>query len=320
MKVLVTGGAGFIGSHVVDYLMSLGHAVVVVDNFFSGHDHWQGQGIRPEIARVDVLDRNALRAVFSDHKPSVVFHLAAHHYIPFCDKNPEAAYDLNVGGTLNVLNEACRLGVERVFFASTADVYAPSPRPHMEDDALGPFTVYGRTKLIGEIICRGTVDWGWQTNLVIGRLFNAVGTRETNPHLVPEIIGQVAKGALELRLGNLFPTRDFVDLSTQARAIVDATFVVQGLETVNIGSGVAVRVEQMVAMILAQAGHRINVITDSAKVRATERANLCGTTNRLKNLIGYIPEPAGPRTIEAILSEAKLDLRVAGISREEDLQ
>jgi UDP-glucose 4-epimerase len=318
MKVLVTGGAGFIGSHVVDYLMSLGHAVVVVDNFSSGRDHWLGQGMRPEIARVDILDRLALSVVFSDHRPAVVFHLAAHHYIPFCDRNPVAAYDLNVGGTLNVLNEACRLGIERVFFASTADVYAPSPRPHMEDDALGPFTVYGRTKLIGEIICRGTVDWGWQTNLMIGRIFNAVGTRETNPHLVPEIIGQVAKGALELRLGNLFPTRDFVDLPTQARAIVDATFAVQGIETVNIGSGVAIRVAQMVDMILAEAGHRIDVTTDPAKVRAAERTSLCGTTNRLKNLIGYVPEPAGPQTIRAILSEAKLELRVAEVREEEN--
>jgi UDP-glucose 4-epimerase len=310
MKVLVTGGAGFVGSHVVDYLMSLGHTVVIVDDFSSGRDHWVGQSIRPEIARVDILDKTALSLVFSEHKPAVVFHLAAHHFIPFCDRNPATAYDLNVGGTLNVLAEACRLVVQRVFFASTADVYAPSPRPHMEDDALGPFTVYGRTKLIGEIICRGIVDWGWQPNLLIGRMFNAVGTRETNPHLVPEIIGQVAKGALELRVGNLFPTRDFVDLPTQARAIVDATFAVQGLETVNIGSGVAIRVEQMVDMILAEAGHRIDVITDPAKVRASERTSLCGTTNRLKNLIGYIPESAGPRTIKAILSEAKLEFCV----------
>jgi len=306
MKVIVTGGGGFIGSHVVDYLMSLGHTVVVVDNFFSGRDHWQGQGVHPQITIIDILDRKALSAVFSEHKPTAVFHLAAHHYIPFCDKNPTAAYDLNVSGTLNVLNEASRVGVERVFFASTADVYAPSPRPHMEDDALGPFNVYGRTKLIGESICRGTVDWGWQTNLLIGRIFNAVGTRETNPHLVPDIIRQVANGASVLRLGNLFPTRDFVDLSTQARAIVDATFSIHGMETVNIGSGVAIRVKQMVEMILAEAGRHIEVVIDPEKVRTAERANLCGNTNRLKNLIGYVPKPAGPQTVRAILSEARV--------------
>jgi UDP-glucose 4-epimerase len=219
MRVLVTGGGGFIGSHVVDYLISLGHRVVVVDNFFSGRDHWETQSVRPVIATVDLLDRRELSAVFSHCKPLAVFHLAAHHYIPFCEKNPDAAYDLNVVGTLNILHEASKVGVESVFFASTADVYAPSPRAHMEDDAIGPFTVYGRTKLIGEMICRGTIDWEWRTNLLIGRIFNAVGTRETNPHLVPEIIEQVARGASELRVGNLFPTRDFVDLPTQARAI-----------------------------------------------------------------------------------------------------
>jgi len=306
MKVLVTGGAGFIGSHVVDYLMSLGHAVVVVDNFYSGRDHWVEQRVRPEIARVDILDRAALSAVFSNQKPEAVFHLAAHHYIPFCDSNPQAANDLNVVGTLNVLNEASRMGVQHVFFASTADVYAPSPRPHMEDDAIGPFTVYGRTKLIGEIICRGTIDWGWNTNLLIGRIFNAVGTRETNPHLVPEVIGQVARGATQLRLGNLFPTRDFVDLPTQAKAIVDATFAVHGMETANICSGVAVRVQQMVDLILAEAGRPIEVVIDPAKVRPAERNNLCGTTNRLKSLIGWVPSPAGSLTIRAILEEAKL--------------
>lgn len=305
MRVVVTGGGGFIGSHVVDYLLSLKHTVIVVDNFFSGRDHWSGHKIRPEIANVSVLDREALAASFAAHRPEAVFHLAAHHYIPFCEREHGAAYDLNIVGTINILNECKTVGVQRVFFASTADVYAPSPRAHMEDDALGPFTVYGRTKLISEMICRGTIDWGWQPHLLIGRLFNAVGTRETNPHLVPEIVQQIAKGVLELRLGNLFPTRDFVDVLTQARAIVDATFAVQGIETVNIGSGVSIKVAQMVDLILAESGRPIQMVVDPAKTRAAERNNLCGTTNRLKQLIGYAPAPAGAQTVRDILDEAR---------------
>jgi UDP-glucose 4-epimerase len=175
----------------------------------------------------------------------------------------------------------------------------------MEDDALGPFTVYGRTKLISEMICRGTIDWGWQPHLLIGRLFNAVGTRETNPHLVPEIVQQIVKGVSELRLGNLFPTRDFVDVLTQARAIVDATFAVHGIETVNISSGVSVKVAQMVDLILAESGRHIQMLADPAKTRVAERNNLCGTTNRLKQLIGYAPSPAGAQTIRDILDEAR---------------
>jgi len=305
MKVLVTGGAGFIGSHVVDRLMALGHSVVVVDNFYSGRDHWRGRMTRPEIARVDILDKKAVAECFQAFQPECLFHLAAHHYIPFCDRNPGAAYELNVSGTLHVLNAAYESGVNRVFFASTADVYAPSPRPHMEDDAVGPFSTYGRTKLIGEMICRGVSDWGWTPNLLIGRLFNAVGVRETNPHLVPEVIGQIAKGATELRLGNLHPTRDFVDLPTQARAIVDATLAVEGIETVNIGSGHAIRVADMIDLILSEAGHNIDVTFDPKKGRASERSNLCASTKRLETLIGYAPEPAGRRTIQSILDEAK---------------
>jgi UDP-glucose 4-epimerase len=308
MKVFVTGGAGFIGSHVVDYLMSLGHQVVVLDNLCSGRDHWRGQNRRPMLSIIDLLDRNALSAVFSQYQPDVVFHLAAHHYIPFCDQNPTAAYDLNVSGTLNVLGEASKSGVHRVFFASTADVYAPSPRPHTEDDALGPFTVYGRTKLIGEMICRGVVDWGWRPNLLIGRIFNAVGLRETNPHLVPEVIGQIARGVPELRLGNLYPTRDFVDLPTQARAIVDATFAIHGIETANIGSGVAVSVGEMIDLILSEAAQDIKVVVDPKKARAAERSNLCGSTDRLRAFIGYAPEPASRNTIRTILDEAQLEI------------
>jgi UDP-glucose 4-epimerase len=308
MKVFVTGGAGFIGSHVVDHLMSLGHSVVVVDNFYSGRDHWRGQELHPEIAKVDILDRKAVAEIFQSFKPEVLFHLAAHHYIPFCDRNPGAAYELNVSGTLNVLNAASESGVAKVFFASTADVYAPSPRAHREDDAVGPFSSYGRTKLIGEMICRGVNEWGWKPDLLIGRIFNAVGVRETNPHLVPEVIGQIAQGVNELRLGNLHPTRDFVDLPTQARAIVDATFAVQGIETVNIGSGCAVRVSEMIDLILAEAGRHIDVTFDPQKGRASERSNLCGSTNRLKTLIGYAPEPAGQETIRTILDEAKLQV------------
>jgi UDP-glucose 4-epimerase len=308
MRVCVTGGGGFIGSHVVDYLMSIGHQVVIMDNLYSGRDHWGGTVGGPLLSIVDLLDRKALAKAFAQYRPDAVFHLAAHHYIPFCEQNPAAAYDLNVCGTLNVLSEASNSGVDRVFFASTADVYAPSPRPHMEDDALGPFSVYGRTKLIGEMICRGVVDWGWRPKMLIGRIFNAVGLRETNPHLVPEVINQIAEGVSELRLGNLFPTRDFVDVQTQARAIVDATFATRGIETVNIGSGAAISVGDMISVILSEADQNIRVAVDPKKARAAERSNLCGTTDRLRSMIGYAPEPARQSTVRAILEEARLRL------------
>ena len=305
MKALVTGGCGFIGSHVVDELLQRNYDVLILDNFFSGRDHWGASQIKPTIRRVDIRDRDATMDAIREFAPEVTFHLAAHHYIPFCDQHPIEAYELNVVGTLNILGGSWKAGVKRFFFASTADVYAPSPRAHREEDATGPFTVYGRTKLLGEGLCKGATDWGWDVNLLIGRLFNAVGTRETNPHLVPDIVRQVSDGADMLSLGNLHPTRDFVDVDTQAKAIVDAALAVTGIEICNIGSGVAVRVEDIVKTIILASGRSIQMVSDPKKQRAAERNNLCADVRRLTRLIGYAPQPASQSTIAAILSELK---------------
>ena len=311
MKAIVTGGLGFIGSHVVDHLLHDGFEVLVLDNFFSGRDRWEGTAIRPDIRGVDIRAREQVQEAFRSFKPEVVFHMAAHHYIPYCEANPIEAYDLNVTGTLNVLAAGFESGIQRLFFASTADVYAPSPRAHREDDAIGPFTTYGRTKLIGEQLCRDALNWGRQTNVLVGRIFNAVGKRETNPHLVPEVVKQIARGVSELRLGNLFPTRDFVDVDTQARAIVDATLRVEGIETCNIGSGVAISVREMVDIAIDAAGRPVTVGTDPAKMRAAERNNLCADVSRLRTLIGFAPRPAGKDSICAILAEETSQLQLS---------
>jgi UDP-glucose 4-epimerase len=113
-------------------------------------------------------------------------------------------------------------------------------------------------------------------------------------------------------MGNLHPTRDFVDVPTQARAIVDATLAVQGIETVNIGSGHAIRVADMIDRILSEIGRNIKVIFDPMKGRASERSNLCGTTNRLKSLIGCTPDQVTRETIRAIPAEANQQVVAIG--------
>jgi UDP-glucose 4-epimerase len=311
VKAIVTGGLGFIGSHVVDALMSDGHEVLVVDNFYSGRDRWAQAALRPEISNLDIRNRAEVVSTFRNWQPSVVFHMAAHHFIPFCESNPVEAHDLNVGGTLNVLVASFHCQSERFFFASTADVYAPSPKAHREDDPVAPFSVYGRTKAIAEQLCRSALDWGWNTNILVGRLFNAVGKRETNPHLIPDIVKQIAAGVDELRLGNLFPTRDFVDVESQARAIVDGTLRVRGIETVNVGSGVSISVREMVDLMIRVSARSVKVSSDPLKTRASERNNLCADTNRLKMLIGYAPAPANEESIQGILAEADVSTSVS---------
>lgn len=303
MKVLITGGCGFIGSHAVDYLIEGGHEVCAVDNLSRGKDHWQGKAQRPMIEVLDITNYEALCSSMAKFKPETVIHLAANHYIPYCEKHPYEAYALNVVGTMNVLHVARTFEVKRVFFASTGDIYRPQSTPHREDDEIAPFTVYGKTKLIGEALCKDAVGWDWPRHILIGRLFNAVGPRETNPHLVPEVVAQIASGQSVLRLGNLFPTRDFIDVRSLARAIVDVTAAAkEGLEITNIGSGVSITVESMVEMIVRASGREVEVLSVPEKCRPSERDHLCPDTNRLRSLIGYAPSPVSEQTIKEIFA------------------
>ena len=129
---LVTGGCGFIGSAIVDRLLSQDHNVHIIDNMSLGRDHWGNTVIKPTIHVGDILDVDRIKAVFASVRPEFVFHMAAHHYIPVCEKDPYGAYLLNVHGTLNVLEMNRQYNVKKFFFASTGDVYPPAFAPHRD--------------------------------------------------------------------------------------------------------------------------------------------------------------------------------------------
>ncbi len=303
MKVLVTGGCGFIGSHVVDVLVERNHEVLVLDNMVRGKNHWIGREAGVRISKVDITDGPAFLAAAHAWSAGVLFHLAADHFIPQCEANPEAAYELNVCGTLHALKAAQLTSCERFFLASTADVYPPSDAAHVETDGSGPFTVYGRTKLACEYAVSDMRGKLMGRHTLIGRLFNAVGARETNPHIAPEVARQLLSGSSTLRLGNLTPTRDFVDVRAMAEAIVDATFAARGMELLNIGSGESITVAQMVDRIVSAHGRRVEIVVDPSKVRPAERQHLKPDVSRLRKLIGYAPRSAGEETIRQMLTD-----------------
>ncbi len=309
MRVLVTGGCGFIGSHVVDYLLAKGHHVMAVDNFFSGRDHWLESATRPEIRQVDITQRRALSAAFQEWKPDAVFHLAGYPYIPFCEKDPVAAYDLNIVGTYNVLALSWNSGVQRFFFASSADVYAPSSGAHREDDPTAPITVHGRSKLLAESLCRGALEWGWSTSMVIGRIFNAVGRRATAPHLVPEIMKHMSAAWPIQSLGDPSAVRDFIDVRSLAQALTDVTLASDGCELCNLGSGVSTTVQQMADLIMQTSGRDLRVLASGSRQQVSKRKALIADTSRLKKLIGYAISPADEATILKVLAEYELPVQ-----------
>ena len=291
----VTGAAGFLGSHVVELLLARGSAVLAVDDLSTGRaDFLDPHRADPAftLARQDIRDADALRTLFERHRPAAVVHLAALHYIPACNADPVRTISLNVLGTQCVLTAARAAGVERLFFASTGDVYAPDDRPHHETaSAVTPFGIYGLSKLMGEQLLALESRQRPEARFVVGRLFNLYGPRETNPHILPEILSQLrTQPHAPLRLGSLWPKRDLVPVADAARAVVELLDrCPPGLTTVNIGTGVAVSMQQVLDLIGELRGRPLAIETDPAKVRPVERGHLQADVTRLRELLGWTP-------------------------------
>jgi len=291
---LITGAAGFLGSHVVEHLVARDLPVVALDNLSWGRpEHLEAFKARPNFrfAHADIRDADAMRRTLKEYQPCVLIHLAALHYIPAAVADPALTVSVNVHGTQVVVSAAIEARVERFWFASTGDVYAPSETPHREDDRLAPFNIYGLSKVQGEQLIQLAAREQPQTHFVIGRLFNLYGPRETNPHIVPEIVKQLREHPMAaLRLGNLWPKRELIPISEAARVIIESTLQApSGVTTVNVASGAAWSMQEVIDLLGELLGRKIEVETDPARVRPTERAHLQADVTQLRELLGWTP-------------------------------
>lgn len=302
---LVTGGCGFIGSAVVNYLLERGEQVFVIDDLSKGQDRWKTAARKPTLLVQDILDSDACDRAFRDIKPQTVIHLAAQHFIPWCEEHLYEAYMLNVMGTLNVMEHSRRYGVQDFFFASTGDVYPPNSAPHREVDPTGPVYVYGQTKLMAEQLCtRYFESEACFRTLLIGRLFNAAGPRETNPHLLAEVTRQIAQeGKRVVEVGNLWPLRDYVDVDSMGAVIVDAISKVEGLGILNIGSGKAVKVAEALNVIASVLPFKVEFKSVPERQRPNDRPFLCPDTQRLRRTIGRAADSFNEDTARKIFAE-----------------
>lgn len=308
---LVTGAAGFLGSHVVDCLLHQGVSVVAVDNIAWGRVENLSSAQRDPrltMAIEDVRDQPAMDRLIQRHKPVAVVHLAALHFIPAAEADPVEALDINVRGTQSVLT-ACRAArVDRLWFASTGDVYAPSEAPLEEDAVLAPFNIYGLSKLMGEQLIDLQSKQRPDACYVVGRLFNLYGSRETNPHILPEIVKQCRERPdLPLRLGNLWPRRDLVPVTEAARAVVDMTrHASQGVTIVNVATGESHSMQEVIDAIGELKGRPLIVETDPSKVRSVERPHLQADVAKLRQMIGWTPHADLHRGLRKLLEAEKL--------------
>lgn len=289
-KVVITGGAGFIGSAVIKDLQQYGYEIYVIDNLSFGNRSFINIP-KERFFEEDIRDKNKVKEIFSQVRPDILIHLAAVHFIPYCNQHPLESSQINIQGTANVLDAIAemKLELQKVFFASTAAVYPISDNPLSEQTPTAPLDIYGLSKLVGERLCN---EFHLKTNIptIVCRFFNAFGPNETNPHLIPEIQQQLNSGARTINLGNLKPKRDFIhtyDMARAVRMLIEADLT--GIETFNLGRGIEYSVTEIVEAFERQLDENIKILVDPARVRKVERMHLLADVSKLKNL-GWKPE------------------------------
>lgn len=289
-RVVVTGGAGFIGSHLVESLLESGADVLVVDDFRLGEREHLGDGGpagRLTVIEGDIRSAEDLRPV-ADFAPDAVFHMAALHFIPYCNAHPQEALDVNILG-LDAVIRAVRSAPLRAFvFPSSGAIYGFGDEPWPETAPARPDEIYGISKWMGEqIMARFHADRP-ELRTVVARLFNTYGPRETNPHVLPEVMKALRAGKT-IELGNLWPQRDLIYVTDTAGALVAAAQGGPGLEVFNVGTGTGTTIEDVMETIGEITGQPVDVRQVPERMREGD-GHLVSDPQKLMQATGWKPE------------------------------
>ena len=290
-NVLVTGGAGFIGSALVRELVRKGASTIVYDNLLYGY--------RPHLAEVedhiqfvygDVLSWK-LHHTIKEYQVKYVFHLAAEPYIPLCYDNPEKFFDINVKGTMNVLMACKILGVKRIVHFSSSEVYGTAQyTPMDEKHPTLPLSTYAVSKLAADRLCF-VFHREHNIPVLILRPFNCYGPRETQPYVIPEIIAQLSKGNT-VKLGNIKAKRDFTyveDAAKGAIAIMESNIPCG--EVINLGSNRTYSIEELAHLIGKLMGYdSVEIKIEKSRLRPLDVDMLQCDYSKVKKYTSWDPD------------------------------
>ncbi len=309
-KVLVTGADGFIGSHLCEHLLAHG-ADVKAFVYYNSFNSWgwldeSSEQVKRslDVFAGDIRDPHGVRTAMQGC--DVVMHLAALIAIPYSYHSPDTYVDTNVKGTLNVVQAARELGVERVVHTSTSEVYGTAKFvPITEQHPLQGQSPYSASK-IGADQMATSFYLSFKTPVATIRPFNTYGPRQSARAVIPTIITQIATGARELKLGALTPTRDFNFVRDTVRGFVAVAECDAALgEVVNVGSNFEISIGDTARLIAELMGAEVTFASDEQRLRpaGSEVERLWADNSRARELAGWTPEYAGVEGLRRGLAE-----------------
>lgn len=271
-KVLITGADGFIGSHLVEQLLEEG-AIVKAFVYYNSFNSWgwldtlsKEQLANIEIFAGDIRDPNGVRTAMKGME--VVFHLAALIAIPFSYHSPDSYIDTNVKGTLNIVQAAKDLGIERVLVTSTSEVYGTAQYiPIDENHPRQPQSPYSASKIGADCIADSFYR-SFDLPLTIVRPFNTFGPRQSARAVIPTIITQLLNGKEEIKLGDIIPTRDLLFVKDTAKGFIEIAKSESLIgHDCNIATQSEISVGDLAQELISQINPAARIITDDQRMR-----------------------------------------------------
>jgi GDP-4-dehydro-6-deoxy-D-mannose reductase len=296
-KCLITGIAGFVGNYLREEVLRQENAIELHGVQRSGERIKDRKAARTFISyELDIRDTMTVSNLIEKIQPDVVYHLAAQPFVPKAILDPWGTLDINVKGTLNILEALRKVGKNvRMVYVSSADVYGkqlPETMPLKEDTIPNPVNPYSASKLSAETYCRQFTAYAENIDVMIARPFNHIGVGQRLEFVVPNFCSQIATSIKNkestMKVGDLSSTRDFLDVEDVVRAY---TFLAQsGIpgEVYNICSGNEISIQNVLEKIIHIAGANVNIEIDPERIRPVETPRLFGDNHKLKEL-GWKP-------------------------------
>ncbi len=296
MRILVTGGAGFIGSHLVERLLATGHEVSVLDDFNDFYDpeikRANVAGFASDVAlhQVDLRDSAAVHRVFDSQKVDAVIHLAARAGVRPSILEPKLYYDTNVAGTLNLLEAARQSGIERFIFASSSSVYGICKTVPFSEDVHLTQTIspYAATKVAGEFLC-STYSHLYQMRIVALRFFTVYGARQRPDLAIHQFTRKIDSGQPIDQFGDGTTRRDYTYIDDIIQGVMAAISYDGPLyDLFNLGESETIQLKDLIAAIEKELGKtaRINQLPEQpGDVPLT-----CADISKARRLLGYNPK------------------------------
>jgi UDP-glucuronate 4-epimerase len=316
MRILVTGGAGFIGSHLVEKLLAAGHEVAILDDF---NDFYDPQIKRDNIAavskdtvihHVDLRDSAAVRSVFHREKFETIVHLAARAGVRPSIQYPQLYYDTNVSGTLHLLDAARVTGVERFIFASSSSVYGISKTvPFSEDQHLTQtLSPYAATKIAGEFLC-STFSHLYQIRMVALRYFTVYGPRQRPDLAIHQFTRRIYAGQPIDQFGDGTTRRDYTYIDDVIQGTMAAlNYHESPFDIFNLGESETIQLNDLISAIEKALGKKAKV--NRLPEQPGDMPLTCADISKARKLLGYNPitqfNEGLPRFIDWFLRSQKV--------------